>query len=438
MPNVPNNTLQVVGIRSGISRNDGTNGLGTPSLSHQIVVNSVAGIGGLGFIDNIPTQEQDDSPTFEWAEQCTVTHKYEGSYNNCITLGSIYQRGALVTDDFANFYRVLSNTVQHQKAGRATMVIVTESISFDVPPDEFNCQPVKLGLDIMKHPRYFYAIMPTNQIPNYVGNLDTNSQIAAKQAIIRAIQAYRENPYIPTSANINGVQGLLHDSIVAAVVSGSFVIAKPNPGYDPTKPTTGPDPIGTTSPSANPHLIYISVQTSSSDPNGKIALALAAMQELIGKLWRMEDTPLVNGVEMTHTEYWFRPPFLNLGGYVEDPFGIGTRPYGVPAASPIVPDYFYSTDNPPTQIAADTIFAKLSYYNPQLYALNGLYGGPNSISWLRDADTIEYARTWFRVTRKWLGAPVGAWDMDIYNAVLSQTPGNRPQIPSEYRNLILS
>lgn len=422
MPNVPNNEIQSAGIRSGLDRNDGTNGFGTASTAGLIVINYAS---GGTTINSIKVEEMPDSPTIERAEQCTVTHRYLTSYRNALNLVAIYGRGALVVDSGANYYRVLSSSVQFGYAGTKTMfTVICESISFDVPPDEFTINPVKLNLDIMKHPRYFYALMPTNQIPNYTGPQDTNSQINAKQAIIRAIQAYRENPSIPTSANLNGMISLLHDNVLCGVVSGNFVVAKPNPAFNPNAVATGPDAIGAT-PSANPAQIYVAVQQSVSDPNSKIAFAMYAAQEIIGKLWRMEDSPLVNGVEITHTDYWFRPPLLDLGGYIQDPVAAG------------LPDYFYSTAYPPNP--AFTIFDGLSQFNPQCYSRTGLYNGGTSISWLRDADTFEYQRTWFRRTRKWLGAPLGSWDTDLYQT------GNRPQLntftnnpPAGYRNLILS
>jgi hypothetical protein len=431
MPNVPNNTL-VSGLAMGIDWEDGQGGrLGTPSLPQQIIYNGPA---GQQPTRNITTEEADDSPTIERAEQCTVHHTKKVSYENGKAMLGVYGRGSLVSDSAGNYYRVLSASLQKQKSGRALFTVTSESISFDVPPDEFSCNPVKLGLDILKHPRYFYALMPTNQIPGWAGAPDTNAQIAAKQCIIRAIQAYRENPFIPTSANINGMVGLLHDNTMMNLVSGKFPYAINNPNYNPACPATPAPAIGTlfagslpyppASPAppgctANP-VYYWSYASPGSDPNNHVAMALAAAQELIGKLWRMEDTPPVSGLELTWTEYYFRPPLLNLGGYIEDP---------IYQASPGLPDYFYSPDNPPS--TGDTIFDGLSYYNPQVYSATGNYGGGTRISWLRDADVLEYQRTWFRVTRRWLGAPVGAWDADIFSR------GNRPSSPSNYRNLIL-
>lgn len=428
MPNVPNNTLTPdTVIAHGLDRNDGTLGHGgVESEEFQIVAN-----GGGNDVSVLTINELPDSPVFERAEQGTMTHHYEGPYLLLRAEESIYGRGTLTTDSFGNYYRVLSCSTQPTKGGMGLMTIVSESISFDAPPDEFNCQPVRLGLDILKHPRYFYALMPTNQIPDFTGIEDNPLQMTAKQAIIRAIQAYRENPYIPTSSNINGIQGALHTTIEAAFASEKMTISRVNPNYDPsinatpqlpiTDPPSYPDSAASSGdPNPQTYLDYMTSEDAK-DPNGKVALAMAAAREIIGKLWRMEDTPLVNGLEITWTEYYFRPPPLNLGSYIEDL---------IKDAVPALPDYFYSTEFPPDP--TKTIFDSLSSFAPQIYSASGLKNGAVKISWLRDADVLEYNRTWFRVTRKWLGAPIGAWDAQIYST------GNRPVNPGDFVNLILN
>ena len=285
----------------------------------------------------------------------------------------------------------------------------------------------------MKYPRYFYALMPTNQIPGYTGIQDTNNQINAKQAIIRAIQAYRENPFIPTTTNLNSMTGMLHDIITANFAAKQVIIHVPNPNYKIGYPASDPPAMGTlwsglpyppavTDASiqnqANP-VYYFAYANNEDDPNGRVALAFAAGLELIGKLWRMEDSPLINGLEMTIKEYFFRPPIdFTLGGYIEDP-----------ATDGALPNYFYSYAWPPDSNL--TMFDQIGNFNPQCYSVTGRWGGGTAISWLRDADTIEYMRTWFCRTKKWLGAPVGAWDYDLYNKL------NRPALPGDYRQLLL-
>ena len=152
------------------------------------------------------------------------------------------------------------------------------------------------------------------------------------------------------------------------------------------------------------------------DPNLRVAMASSAALEIIQKIWRMEDSPYVVGYQITWSEFHFRPPPLNPGGYIEDP----------KTANPPLPDYFGSTKYPPSPANEDSIFYKIASTNPQCYSSTGQLGGTTSISWLRKADEIEYQRTWFKVTRTWLGAPIGAWDKQLYS-----TDG-RPMFPTDY------
>lgn len=433
MPNVPSSEVVNDNLAAGLDRNDGTGGRGgTPSLAAQIEVHTA---GGVTDIENIPFEELDDSPTIVRGEQATITHHFRGSQSEAMNRLGIYGRGALQRDSYGYFYRVLETSFQRQKPGRALLSVVSESMSYDVPIDEFSLIPVKLNLDLLKHPRYFYSLMPSNQIPNFSGTSDTSAQIATKQAIIRAVQAYRENPFIPTTEALNNMVGGLHDSIMGSLVSGKMIYTVHNPNFNPAKPATKPDKIGTlhsgnpypaawaTDGDPNPQVYYVSYNPAT-DPLGRVAMAMAAANELIGKLWRMEDAPPLNGLEMTLTEYSFVQPYLNLGGYVEDPINDGG-----------LPDYFYSTTWPPT--AGNTIFDKLSIYNPQAYGITGQYNSGTRISWLRDADTRELVHgTLWRNTKKWLGAPLGVWDADLNGGQFSNY--QRPTIPTHYRQLVLA
>jgi hypothetical protein len=435
MPNVPNYTPLVDNLGHGADRTDGTGGrTGTPTQDGQIVVFDA---GGGNTIDTITPQELDDSPIMERAEQCTVTHHVRTSWTDALNRLNFYGRGTMLGDSYGNFYRVLSSSIQRQPGGKALLTVVSESMSFDVPPDEYSLSPVKLGLDILKHPRYFYALMPTNQIPNFSGTPDTSNQIAAKQAIIRAIQAYRENPFIPTDSNINAMTGALHDTILTNFVSGKFNYAIPNPNFSTAWPATGTPsmgwiypsnnlpypPVATNASSPNP-INYLVAWDPANDPGGSVNFAFAAAMEMLGKLWRMEDTPPVSGVELVWSEYSFRPQMMNLGGYIEDP----TESW---IGNPGLPDYFYSPANPPN--TGQTVFDNLSHINPQCYSITGINGGGTSISWLRDADTQEciHGLLW-KHTRKWLGAPIGAWDAEV------NSRGNRPTTAGQYSKLILA
>jgi len=433
MPNVPNNVLQVDNLAHGADWNDGLSGRGgTASKSSQIKV--YASNGAL-VTEGIPIEELPDSPTFERAEQCTVTHHYRMSWIEALTRISFYGRGVLLEDSYGNFYRVLSSTIQRQTGNLAILTVVSESVSFDVPPDEFSITPVKMGLDILKHPRYFYALMPTNQIPNYTGTADTPEQISAKQQIVRAIQAYRENPFIPTPGNINNISGLLHDNTLISLTSGKFPVIQSNPNYvlmlkATDTPTIGTlfagglpyPPAATAQGQDNPPGYWANVTTTVSQSTS-VLLALRAAQEIIGKLWRMEDSPMINGIEVTHSEYFWYSPRIDLGGYIQDPRD----------ADPQFPDYFYYLNGQ----SGENIFQSLAEINPQCFSSTGKTGGNTVISWLRDADVIDRQRTIVKRTRKWLGAPVGAFDSDIYSKIDrpdSLTYTNNP--PYGYRPLV--
>lgn len=383
----------------------------------------------------------------ERAEQCTVKKSFTGSYQEMLNRWVVYPRGTLVVDSGNNFFRVLNTTLTHlaQKGDVGQLDLTMEALSFDSPPDEFSCRTVNLGLDIMKNPRYFYALMPTSQIPKPwpPGIIaDTPEQEAAKLAIVRTIQAYRENPIAPTKDSLNNIVNSLmgdsHDKIHANFATGKFNATRPNPNYDPAYITTPTPPVGSiwlpapgqpypahasdtkNNPAKyNPVNYIVAVNVGVLDPYGKVALALAAGQELIGKLWRMEDSPPVYGLEITWTEYYWRPPYINLGSYIENP----------QRATPPLPDYFTC---PATIPNGSTIFDMIAHYNPQYYSESGYQGGAVSISWLRQADDIEFQRTFFKVTRKWLGAPTGAWDIDLFNQK------NRPSTVLEYKPIGLS
>ena len=69
------------------------------------------------------------------------------------------------------------------------------------PPDEFSIVPVELGVNIIKHPRYFYAFM---------GDGYGSTTEYQNQMVIRLLQDYMENP----SANYrDAIIRMLYDSL---------------------------------------------------------------------------------------------------------------------------------------------------------------------------------------------------------------------------------
>ena len=136
---------------------------------------------------------------------------------------------------------------------------------------------------------------------------------------------------------------------------------------------------------------------------------------------------------MSWAQYYYRPPILTPGGYIQDPI-IGTGP-----DNPGLPDYFYSTQNPPVVDSAGTgsgsdIFSSMAYLNPQGYSYDGTPSGNVNISWLRKADDIDYQRTWFKVTRTWIGSAIGTWDQQLFGGGVPANNGspNRPSTPADY------
>ena len=121
-------------------------------------------------------------------------------------------------------------------------------------------------------------------------------------------------------------------------------------------------------------------------------------QELAFKLHKAEDSFYLPGFRIQFSQYFSIPIHLNPGGYIEDPIGSGQLPY-----------YFYNTDMPQTANPNNNIFSDMATINPAIYG-GGIY-------WLRLCDTIQYQRTWFRVTSTWQGAPLGHWDNELYNRI---------------------
>lgn len=131
---------------------------------------------------------------------------------------------------------------------------------------------------------------------------------------------------------------------------------------------------------------------------------LELAQELFQKMQLGEDTFYLSGWRVYWSQYstfcgstpvaaGALPNGLNPGGYLEDPTVEGGLPY-----------YFWSLDGTPG--GKNTFSVTADKVNPDYYG--------NGLSWLRQADTIEYQRVWFKVTHSWIGGPLGVWDDDLY------------------------
>ncbi len=385
--------------------------VGTASPAGAIITQTPSG--------DVSTIEEDvTSPTLERAEQATCEHTLTMAFDAARIFISAMGRGTFVADSFGNIFRILSSKIQSLKADRAQLSYVAESISFDSPPDDYQMIPVELGIDILKHPRYAWALLPFQSDQSTfqtVGDTEISYQ-DIKQSIVRLIQSYRDSPFYPSADQVNG---LIQNNIVQQLTNmggTSYLdVLVPVIGYDANAPLDPPprwDGVTANLPAGNYAYAIVPVPVNLSDPTDPLAIAIAAANEVISKLWRQEDTPYVVGFQVTWTQYYFAPVYENPGSYLENPVGI-------------VPDYFLS----PTQDNSTTIFDHLAAINPQCYSQDGTSGGNVDISWLRKADEVEYQRTWFKVTRTWIGSPIGHFDSDLF------TQGNRPQNANDFNVL---
>jgi hypothetical protein len=185
----------------------------------------------------------------------------------------------------------------------------------------------------------------------------------------------------------------------------------PGPSFYPAMATKNGD--------VNDPYVHVAFNISKAN-KPTIELALSAAQEVIQKLWKIEDSPYMVGFEINWSVYYYRPPYINPGGYVENP---------ITEANPSLPDYFYSPLAPQdSNFSKRTLFDYLYAYNPQCYLDKYGYA---SISCLRKSDSIEYQRTWFKVTRSWLCSAVGMWDLDINSNLPRPIYAGKPKNPGD-------
>jgi hypothetical protein len=362
-------------LPSGFDRADGLAGrLGTATPDGAVLADWAGQYGKP--IDGLPIEEQPDSPTIERAEQATFTRHIRMPWEEALNRIQWLGRGVVQQDSFGNLTKILSATLQREKGGMAMVTIVSEGMNFDNPPDQFQIVPIELGVNIIKHPRYFYAFM---------GDYQGSPTEKANQMVIRVLQNYMENP---SAAYRDALHLMLENSLGETA------------GVGPSPPVyTGEDPTGVGG---------FTGLVKGTD------MAKRAALEIIQKFWRGEETPYLVGYQITWSTFHFMPQYLNPGGYVEDP---------IRDATPQLPDYFWSPTFPPD---GRTIFDAIAAINPQCYSTTGLSSGAVNISWLRKADEYDYERTWFKVIRTWIGSAVGFWDTQLF------TSGHRPQSPDDY------
>lgn len=379
-------------LPAGPDRADGSSGqYGTASGDGQIVKWLQPGA------SDIPIEELADSPEIEIGEQETTVHRWQMSYNEAITRKEYYARGVILTDSNGDNYRVLTSKVQPTKgyAGPTIFTVSSESLSANLPPDQFEINPIELGVNIIKYPRYFYAF-----------NDPDPSKALLNQSVIRVLQNYFENT---TSQYRDALTLQLAVSMghPGTVSGGNVAIPDADLTID----------FATGQVSGSPAVPGTITPICGTD------LAKAAAMEVIQKYWRNEETPYIVGWEITWYSYYYIPQDLNPGGYIEDP---------IQESVPQLPDDFWSTDYPPTSTGTgdsqpNSIFDSFTIYNPQCYSQDGTSGGALVISWLRKADHVDQTqRTWIKLRRQWIGTPIGFWDADLYNT------NDRPSDPTDY------
>ncbi len=298
---------------AGFDRATGTSGLpGTPTPVGSKVVRPDTG----SFFE-----ETSSSPQIERGEQATFVHAFRCDKASGITIIQSYGRGTIFVDSYGFSYKVLSLNGDYQKGDYWEIKITCESISFDVPPDEFEVSDLEFNPPLYQHPRYkkLVAYAPVSgmtgvQIINAIQNA-----LALPQAL-----AAQEN-----AARLNDI----------------------------------------------------------ADADVK-----AQSKELLSKLRKGIDSFYLAGFKVTWSQYFFTPVDLNPGGFIQDPVTDGG-----------LPEYFWK------DVGGNNIFEFLAAtVNPNIYA--------DGLSWLRQCDTFSYTRTIFKITRSWIGGPLGKWDEQIYKA----------------------
>ena len=152
------------------------------------------------------------------------------------------------------------------------------------------------------------------------------------------------------------------------------------------------------------------------------ALQQKEAQELLYKKHKGIDSFYLSGYKITWSSYFWKPQILNPGAYIEDPVQQG----GLPA-------YFWSTTGEVSADPAQNIFSQTATHNQNMYppSNTSLFQPPFGLSWLRQADTIHLQRTWWRLTRSWIGGPIGHWDNELYN------PLTQPYQTSETQGAVI-
>lgn len=373
-------------IPTGFQRADGVDVIyGTGNKPESLAKIKSASVSGES---TIALEETPDSPVLERAEQMTATHKYTMSWSAAVTAlarlhrGQLYRAAATAVEDpftsgvdETSIFKVLSAKITHGAGNVGTLEITSEALNVDVPPDQFNISTIELGVNILKHPRYYYALSAMDRATGVI-NVGDN---AINQQVIRLLQQYFDNPNLNAR---NSWGEMLASSI--------------------DHPGTYNSGTGIVTPATSGNTTFLT---------GTNFAKYAAM-EIIQKYWLGIETPYVVGWQIVYSTYYWKPPTLNPGGIIQEPYQL-------------VDEQFLWRDIMTTPIGSvdDTIFWGMASANPTCYSSDGTSDGQTRISWLRKADTMTFERTFYRVDSTWIGSPIGHWDYQLFGSQEAPTAG---------------
>lgn len=260
---------------SCLDRADGSLGVGTatPSLARQ----SRPG----GFF----LEEDPNSPSIERGEQATIVHTFNCDESTGQTLIQGLSRGLIQTDNFGNVTRILSALLTRNRGDTWKLVVTSESLSFDNPPDDFEVSVMELNPAIEKHPNF-----ATTDIGNpglYVYNLNPTTLAQVDPAQFTGPQIIQQVRQSANSASVG--QGAEQEAAWRDSTNvGDF------------------------------------------DVSDQADVLLTLLKKGIENFY-------LAGWRITWSSYFYLPQALDGGGYVQDPVTQGG-----------VPSYFWSTDQTPT------------------------------------------------------------------------------------------
>jgi len=142
-------------------------------------------------------------------------------------------------------------------------------------------------------------------------------------------------------------------------------------------------------------------------------------KELLFKKHKGIESFYLSGYKITWSQYFWAPQIINPGGYIEDPFL---------QTGGSIPAYFWDTNQDGT---GDNIFSATNTKNKNMYPLIPDNISNFGLSWLRQTDTQHLNRTWWKLTRTWIGGPMGHWDNELYN------PAFAPLQTQDYQGAII-